>query len=30
MPDGNGTVARALFDRLMNHVRRLCNKERAM
>jgi hypothetical protein len=30
IPDGNGTVARGLFDRLMNHVRRLCNGERAM
>ena len=27
---GNGTVARALFDPLMNRMPRLCNKGRAM
>ena len=30
MPDGNGTVAGALFDQLMNNGRRLFKKERAM
>jgi hypothetical protein len=30
IPDGNGAVARALFDRLMSHGRRLVNKERLM
>jgi len=29
-PPGNGAVARALFDPLMNRVPRLCNKGRAM
>jgi hypothetical protein len=30
IPDGNGTAARALFDRLMNHERRRFDEERAM
>jgi len=29
-PDRDGTVARALFDQLMNHGRRLFKKERTM
>jgi hypothetical protein len=30
IPDREGTVARALFDELMNHGRRFFNKERAI
>jgi hypothetical protein len=30
IPDRDGTVARALFDQIMNHGRRLFKKERAI
>jgi hypothetical protein len=30
IPDGNGAVAGALFDRLRNHGQRVFSKERAM
>jgi hypothetical protein len=30
IPERDGTVARALFDQLMNHGRRLFKKERAI